>query len=169
MQYSANQAAEATGKNVATITRAIKSGRLSATKDEAGAWQIDGAELARVFPLRVQSLQTPDMQKDANPAQSQMQSPDNALREELAALRERVRLQEQLLTDRQEQIADLKEDRDRWRTQATGLLSDLRAAQDKIPAADPAPDPQPEPEFKPIPPRPWLWRMLKGRTHDDQG
>lgn len=113
MQYSANQAAEATGKNVATITRAIKAGKISATKDASGAWQIDGAELSRIFPLRTQSLQTPYMQKDANPAQRQDPSEDNALREELAALRERVKAGDRLLEERANHIADLQKRLDR--------------------------------------------------------
>ena len=42
------------------------------------------------------------------------------------------------LAREREVSADLKEDRDRWRAQATGLLSDLRTAQEKAaPAASP--------------------------------
>ena len=108
MQYSANQAAEATGKNVATITRAIKSGKLSATKDQSGAWKIDGAELSRVFPLRPQSLQTPNMQKSANLAQTLVSHEDNALREELVTLRERVKADSRMLEERANHIADLQ-------------------------------------------------------------
>lgn len=178
MSYTANQAAELTGKNVATITRAIKSGKLSASKDASGAWQIEGAELSRVFPLQAQKLQTPDMQKDAKPTQKEMQSPDNDLREELATLRERARVQEQLLTDRQDQIADLREDRDRWRAQATGLLTDLRALKDALP--DPEPELEPTPDAPAIKPNPvdafspkqprrsWLGRLLKGRNNDPE-
>lgn len=113
MQYSANQAAEATGKNVATITRAIKSGKISAIKDTSGAWQIDGAELSRVFPLRMQSLQTPYMQKDANASQRHNSPEDSALREELAALRERVKAGDRLLEERANHIADLQKRLDR--------------------------------------------------------
>lgn len=113
MQYSANQAAEATGKNVATITRAIKSGKISAIKDASGAWQIDGAELSRVFPLRTQILQSSDMQKDANPTQRQNTSEENALREELATLRERVKAGDRLLEERASHIADLQKRLDR--------------------------------------------------------
>lgn len=46
------QAARAAGVDRATIHRALKSGRLSATVGETGARAIDTAELARVFPLR---------------------------------------------------------------------------------------------------------------------
>ena len=127
MQYSANQAAEATGKNVATITRAIKSGKITATKDTSGAWQIDGAELSRVYPLRTQSLQILTMQKDAKPAQRDEFTETNALREELAALRERDKLKDTLLENYVVQMADLKEDRDKWRQQATNLLADQKA------------------------------------------
>lgn len=127
MQYSANQAAEATGKNVATITRAIKSGKLSATKDTSGAWQIDGAELSRVYPLRTQSLQNLTMQSDANIKQRDKFTEANALREELAALRERDRLKDTLLENYVAQMADLKEDRDKWRQQATNLLASQKA------------------------------------------
>lgn len=163
MQYSANQAAEATGKNVATITRAIKSGKLSASKDASGAWQIDGAELSRVFPLRPQSLHGTKTQNYASYAQKEKSSEDNALREELAALRERDRLKDALLENYVAQMADLKEDRDKWRQQATGLLADLRAAQEAKPEppAQAVPSAETMPKFGPIPPRPWLWRLLR--------
>lgn len=127
MQYSANQAAEATGKNVATITRAIKSGKLSAKKDTSGAWKIDGAELSRVYPLRAQSLQTPTMQNYANPTQTNNPTEANALRQELAALRERDKLKDTLLENYVAQMADLKEDRDKWRQQANNLLANQEA------------------------------------------
>lgn len=127
MQYSANQAAVVTGKNVATITRAIKSGKISATKDTSGSWQIDGAELSRVYPLHAQTLQIPTMQKNANAAQRDNFTEANALREELAALRERDKLKDTLLENYVAQMADLKEDRDKWRQQATNLLANQEA------------------------------------------
>jgi len=49
--YSLQQAAKAAGKSKPTLSRAIKAGRLSATRTESGAYEIDPAELARVFPL----------------------------------------------------------------------------------------------------------------------
>ena len=74
MQYTAGQAAQATGKNIATITRAIKSGKISAKKDESGAWRIDASELHRMFPLDTQDLRKQKMQSDARPAQEQSKS-----------------------------------------------------------------------------------------------
>lgn len=46
---SATQAAKAVGKSVPTITRAIKSGKLSASKLDGGGYEIDPSELFRVW------------------------------------------------------------------------------------------------------------------------
>jgi hypothetical protein len=52
MAYSLAQAAVAVGKNRSTILRAIRTGRLSAERDEAnGSWAIQPAELLRVYPV----------------------------------------------------------------------------------------------------------------------
>jgi excisionase family DNA binding protein len=59
------QAAKATGKSRPTIARAIKNGKISATRTETGAFAIDPAELARVFPLAPQSAGT--MKQDVPP------------------------------------------------------------------------------------------------------
>lgn len=127
MQYTAGQAAEATGKNIATITRAIKSGKISAQKDTSGAWRIDASELHRVFPLNTQDLRKPQMQSHARPLQEPCNAEINALQEELAVLREQVRHQSEMLKERANQISDLKEDKDRWRQQATNLLTDFHS------------------------------------------
>jgi hypothetical protein len=50
MSYTLGSAARATGKSKATIHRAIKTGRLSATRTPTGGWSIDASELQRVFP-----------------------------------------------------------------------------------------------------------------------
>lgn len=108
MQYTAGDAAKATGRNIATITRAIKSGKISASKDASGAWRIDPAELHRVFPALAQDLQKLEMQNDATPMQEGNSNGHRVLLDEIAALRERVRSQDQLLADRADQIADLR-------------------------------------------------------------
>lgn len=51
MFYTLGQAAKATGKTKTTIQVAIKTGRMSASKDDLGRYQIDPAELHRVYPL----------------------------------------------------------------------------------------------------------------------
>jgi hypothetical protein len=49
MSFSLKQAAAASGKSKPTILRAIQAGKISAEKDEQGEWQIDPAELHRVY------------------------------------------------------------------------------------------------------------------------
>jgi hypothetical protein len=59
---SLSGAATAAGIAKSTIWRAIKSGRVSATKTETGSYQIDAAEVFRVFPAANKSA---SMKQDA--------------------------------------------------------------------------------------------------------
>jgi len=114
MSYSLKQAAEASGRTKPTILRAIKANKISAQKDVHGKWQIDPAELHRVYP------------KFSEP-EREIVNDNNALEREVALLRE--------------VIADLKEDRDRWRTQAERLALS-KPISDVIVASPPAVPPQ---------------------------
>jgi excisionase family DNA binding protein len=51
MPYTLGQAAKAVGKSKPTIARAIRNGRLSASRTQSGEFAIDESELARVFQL----------------------------------------------------------------------------------------------------------------------
>ena len=51
MALSLSQAAKAAGKSKSTINRAIKSGKLSATRHDDGSYTIDGSELSRAFQI----------------------------------------------------------------------------------------------------------------------
>lgn len=53
MEFSLSAAAKATGKGKSTVHNAIKTGRLSARREEDGSYKIDASELARVFKLNV--------------------------------------------------------------------------------------------------------------------
>jgi hypothetical protein len=48
------QAAAMTGMARSSILRAIKRGALSGTRQDDGTWLVDGAELARAFPVNAQ-------------------------------------------------------------------------------------------------------------------
>lgn len=122
LRYSASGAAKASGKNVSTITRAIRSGKISATKDDGGAWQIDPAELHRVFPLAPHGFAVPEMQRNASPMQVGVSSGEDALLRQVAALRDDLaearqrlavseaerRSAEALAEDRAQALADLR-------------------------------------------------------------
>lgn len=114
MKLSASQAAKETGKSIPTITRAIKSGKLSAEKQEGGGYLIDAAELFRAFdPVSKETPVTPDVLGRETPI------PDKVLEIEVKLLREQLEREREL-------NADLSKDRDEWRRQATALLTDQR-------------------------------------------
>jgi excisionase family DNA binding protein len=51
MPYTLGQAAKMVGRSKPTIARAIRSGRLSASRTQTGAFAIDESELHRVFQV----------------------------------------------------------------------------------------------------------------------
>ncbi len=117
------EAAKLTGKQRQTIHKAIKEGRISAIRSEAGEWRIDPAELFRVYP----PLSTVNDNQSAQ-VDTGLQRVDSGLQREVELLRERIREKDDI-------ISDLREDRDHWRQQATALLTDQRP---KPPAEQPA-------------------------------
>jgi len=98
---SLGEAARHAGVSKTTIHRAIKSGRLSAQRNDDGTYSIDPAEVFRVFPSEKRSV-------TVKVEQSETPSPPPVTPSEVALLRER--------------IAELQADRDAWRTQAERLL-----------------------------------------------
>ena len=115
MGYTLGQAEKATGKRKSTIQKAIKSGRISATKNDIGQWQIEPVELHRVYPP-VEANSTPSVENEREETLS-----------ELIELRVKVEiLEKERERERQgleKQIEDLQADRDQWRRQATQLLT----------------------------------------------
>lgn len=71
MALTLNQAAKACGRSKSTLLNAIKSGRMSAPKDDRGRYAIDPAELHRAFPF-----QAPDRSADRFP-EPQPTTPEN--------------------------------------------------------------------------------------------
>ena len=140
MAYTLGTAAKASGKSKATISKAIKSGRISAIKDDTGVYQIEPAELNRVYPINV------DGNHDRTP-RTPVETPENG--PSVRELQARLEAAHERLTDREAVIADLREDRDRWRQQATALLADQRSG--------PGPEQQ-----QPEPRRKGFWRRLLG-------
>ena len=115
--YTLGSAAKAAGKSKATISKALKSGRISGHKGDDGVFHIDPAELHRVYPPVSQGdhKETPEsLPEDTH---------TNILVRELEM---RLEAAQQRLTDKAGVIDDLREDRDRWRQQAKSLLEDKR-------------------------------------------
>lgn len=60
MLFSLTQAAKASGKSKSVLSGAIQSGRISASRNDKGHWEIDAAELFRVYP---QALAEPVLER----------------------------------------------------------------------------------------------------------
>ena len=111
MKYlSLNKAAQAAHKTKKTLQEAIENGTLSATKNERGHWQIDPAELSRVY-----SLKTTDLDQDQSPI------PINTIDQNVENRIEIERLRAELEAERK-LSAMLEQDRDEWKSQAKTLL-----------------------------------------------
>lgn len=110
MGYSLREAAEVCGKSRSTVHRALKSGKLSGSKDDSGEWSIDGAELARVFPWDSNGHGERDAtgQQRATPEASDILSVKVAM------------LEDQLERER-ETVADLRKRLDRAEDRVTAL------------------------------------------------
>ena len=57
-----------TGRNRSTIYRDIKNGKLSATRSEKGGWEIDPAELERVYPRNAADNAPRNKSEDVSPS-----------------------------------------------------------------------------------------------------
>jgi hypothetical protein len=109
MPYTLAEASKATGTNKTTILRAIKSGKITGTKNEQGEWLVEPAELHRVYPpVDVGSgrsdARTTATQRDATPSAAVLEA-------EIAGLKAMAELL-------RGQLDDIREDRDRWHSQA---------------------------------------------------
>jgi excisionase family DNA binding protein len=132
MPYTLAEAAKATGTNKTTILRAIKSGKISGTKDDHGTWLVEPAELHRVYP--------PAERSEASNGATQRYAPPaaQAIDVQIAALRDTAELL-------RAQLDDVRRDRDHWRDQAQAITRQLADAR----------------KVQPTEVRPW-WRRLAG-------
>ena len=133
MKYTLSQAAEVTGKNKTTIQRAIKSGKISALKNSSGAYEIDPAELHRVFDATTQRVVQRSNATASNTSVAGENSPnDNALQriaeleKELAVAEERKTGLEGQLHHLSETVDDLRRRLDQSEGRVTALISDQR-------------------------------------------
>jgi hypothetical protein len=116
VMLSLSEAATAAGIAKSTVWRAVKTGRVSATRTPLGIYQVDPAELFRVFPAMPKAVEM----KQPAPAMETGLVP--ALEAQISALKEVSGLLK-------EQLEDTRKDRDAWRTQAESnqrLLVDAR-------------------------------------------
>jgi excisionase family DNA binding protein len=134
MGYSLGEAAKELGVSKPTVQRAIKSGRLSATRHDDGSYDIDPAELRRAFPAVTRNSNVPQtLKRDETPGDA------HVLQAEVDGLREQVALLKDDRDDLRRRLDAEAEERRR----VTALLTDQRSA--------------PQPAAR----RGW-WRRLRG-------
>lgn len=113
-KVGAQRAADLTGRSKSTIQRAMKSGKLSFEIDEHGQRLIDVSELERVFGL------APERPAAANSVKAEIQRAQDMI--ETERMKMRIRMLEDQLHMTQQQLDDVREQRDQWQKQAQQVL-----------------------------------------------
>jgi hypothetical protein len=141
--FTLNQAAKACNKSKSAILDAIRSGRLSASRDDKNQWQIEPSELFRVYqPTEHLPGSLPPEQNRSQPVDLPPQNHSTTLLlEQIERERERERKQ------MQETIDDLRrrlDDEARERRRLTMLLTHQPEKQEI------KPEPEQQPESRPV-------------------
>lgn len=121
MAYTLGEAAKATGKSKPTIQEQIKKGRISAVKDDLGRYQIDPAELHRLYP---------PIQKTEPVTEQTLTVLVSEKEAEIRGLQDRLKAVSELKERIERECEDLREDRNYWRLQARALPAPESQAQE---------------------------------------
>src|SRR3954451_11510693 len=117
---SLREAAELAGTSKSSILRAVKTGRLSATRNDQGEFKVDPAEVARVYDKGTAShrgRRAVVNQGDANHSASMDQGEPS----QVAALAAEIKVLRELITRLDQDKTDLMRQRDGWQGQAERL------------------------------------------------
>ena len=124
MTYTLGMAARATGLSKSTIHRAIKDGRISATRTDAWSFALDPAEVHRIFPP------VQDATRSGNSSVTQdathLERGEVALR--YAKLEAEIAASLRVNALLCEQLHETRVDRERWRGQVQQLVAAALAA-----------------------------------------
>ena len=124
--YSLTQAAEATGMTRQGVLAAIRRGTVSAKKNEQGQWEIDPAELHRVYA----PVNNPAQHVDSNSTQPVAPQVDT-----ITDLEKRLAVAEALLETTRNQRDEALRERDAWKQQSNEWMMMTKA----LPEGDPKP------------------------------
>jgi excisionase family DNA binding protein len=133
MKFTAGQAAKEVGKSLPTISKALKTGRLSAKK-VGNKYEIDASELFRVWPKAVDEKSLPNT--DGKGSYLSSVNPNNE--GEIKALQDTLDAERKLNSEKDARITDLthraeraEQKEDTAQAQLVGLLTDQRTASRK--------------------------------------
>jgi hypothetical protein len=125
MAYTLGEAAKATGISKASISRAITSGRISATKKDDGSFSIEPVELHRVYPPKsaVPVAETADGSIRNSDADTRNGSDSNVLQARLDAALEQLRDRDGTIGDLRQRLDRSDEERREAQARVIGLLA----------------------------------------------
>jgi hypothetical protein len=144
------QAAALTGMNRSSILRAIKRGAITGTKDHNEVWHVDGAELARAFPVTPPNTQP--AQQDALSAHA-----DALAAHKLALAEERIAELKERLTEMRRDLDRAQAGEDAWKEQCERTTRALAPPAPTDAQASPKPTDAGGPLY-----RAWRWMRAAG-------
>lgn len=122
MFYTLTDAAKAIGKTRQAVQAAIKKGTISARKNALGQWEVDPAELHRVYPPITLDPQT----NCGNLTEFDRQF-ESKKDEELYQTRSKLEAAERLLQELKNHAEELRQERDDWKQQAHEWMLQAKA------------------------------------------
>lgn len=134
MSWSVSRAARETGLSKSTISRAIKSGRISAAKQSDGSYLIEPAELFRVYPRNVAQ---PSSGARHEAVRNPLENASATLSNEIELLKLKLAMTEELLAQERENSKHQQET-------VQDLRKRLDAATDKVLALAQPTQPNPD-------------------------
>jgi uncharacterized coiled-coil protein SlyX len=140
--YTLGQAARATGKAKVTLARAVKDGRISASRGEDGTYRIDPAELERVYPLTGTRTGHAGHLERSSPPNGTGTEAGTAAAGEVVALHQRIAEQAETIRDLRGRLDAEAEERRQTQAQLGAVQAQLTASlTDQRPARDRADPP----------------------------
>jgi hypothetical protein len=124
MTYTLGTASKATGVSRSTVLRAIKSGKISATPDVHGVYQIEPAELFRVYPSVADKAEQKEALLLHTTAQSNIETA--VLRSENKLLRGQLEEKDETLKDLRNRLDQADKERRETLEKLVPLLTDQR-------------------------------------------
>jgi len=133
MKYTIGQAAKATGRSKSLISKAIKDGKISATR--AGTtltspMEIDASELFRVYPMLLRQ-ENKVVQRQETPKEQQ-NNDAIALATALEIVKVERKYQDKRIADLEEQLKEAKENAEEYRQELKSTETKLIGVLEKV-------------------------------------
>lgn len=121
MGLTLGEASKQTGKSKATLSRAIKNGRISAQKQDDGSFSIEPSELFRAYKRVYDETLATTRNTTNETTHNTTSTPEKDI--EIATLRAELSAARDKIDDLKRQADEIREDRDAWKHQANRLLA----------------------------------------------